>query len=82
MNTQQEDLMEELANRDFIFAEETGPIVVYAKGTPEGSETVTLFGREHSALHERWNRNGMLVSAMRYNTDHGAETMRLLETCH
>lgn len=72
--------MEELANRDFIFTEETDAIV-YEKETREGSESVTIL-RDNTALHELWNRNNVLVSSTRYNTNHPAETMQLLNACH
>lgn len=82
MSVQQENLMEELANRDFVFVEEAGTVVVYAKATPEGSETVTLFDKEHYALHQRWNQRDVLVANSRYDTNHSAEITRLLSTCH
>lgn len=81
MNAQQENLMEELANRNFIFTEESDAIV-YEKETREGSETVTIITRENTALHERWNKNGVLVSTTRYNTNHPAEMTQLLNSCH
>ncbi|MBC9704877.1 MAG: hypothetical protein H9W81_07855 [Enterococcus sp.] len=79
MNAQQENLMEELANRDFVFIEETDAIL-YEKDTREGTESVTIF-RDDSALHERWNKNGMLVSTNRYKTSSNAEMNRLLIAC-
>lgn len=82
MTAQQENLMEELANRDFIFTEEAGSVIVYEKETREGSETVTIFTAENSALHERWNKNGLMVSNARYDTERSVETMRLLASCH
>ena len=81
MNAQKENLMEELANRDFIFVEETD-VVVYEKETREGSETVTIFGREDNALHERWNQNNVLISSTNYNTSRPAEMVQLLNSCH
>lgn len=81
MNVQQEALMEELVNRDFVLTEDTDA-VVYEKDTREGSESVTFFITEDSVLHERWNKNGLLVSSNRYFTNRSAETMRLLSSIH
>lgn len=82
MSFQQDNLMEELANRDFIFTEEAGTVVVYEKDTREGSETVTLFDKEHYALYQQWNQNGILVANSRYDTNHSAEITKLLSACH
>lgn len=81
MTAQQETLMEELANRDFVFTEESDA-VVYEKETREGSESVTILPQSKSALHERWNKNGVLVSTSRYNTERPAEMMQLLNSTH
>lgn len=81
MNTQLENLMEELVNRDFIFTEETDA-VVYEKNTREGSESVTIFPQRSTALHERWNKNGVLSSAFRYELNLPSETVQLLNAIH
>lgn len=80
MTAQQETLMEELANRDFIFTEENDA-VVYEKNTREGSESVTIFPERNVALHERWNKNGLLVSAFRYELSLPSEMVLLLNIC-
>ena len=82
MNAQQENLAEELVNRDFVYVEEVDAAVMYEKDTREGNETVTIFKNQNLALHERWNKNGVLTSDNRYNTNLSAEMTRLLSSCH
>lgn len=82
MSAQQENLMEELVNRDFILTTNEPDVVVYEKETREGSETVTIFMTSDFSLHERWNTSGILTSAERYSSFRPADTMRLLASIH
>ena len=79
MSAQQNNLMEELANRDFIPVDEDHEAVVYEKKTSEGMESVTIFLQKNIALHERWNKSGLMTSAFRYDTESRAEMFQLLK---
>ncbi|MBC9704824.1 MAG: hypothetical protein H9W81_07590 [Enterococcus sp.] len=78
MSAQQDNLMEELANRDFTPTEEDYEAVVYEKITSEGMESVTIFLQKNIALHERFNKSHMLISAFRYDTESKIEMTELI----
>lgn len=79
MSAQQDNLMEELANRDFIPVEEDDEAVVYLKHTADGGmESVTIFLQRNIALHERFNKAKMLLSAFRYDTEKKSEMTELI----
>ena len=79
MTAQKQNLMEELANRDFIYTDEDHEAIVYEKTTREGSEIVTIFQKRDVALHERYNKSGLQVSSFRYDTENRAEMFQLLK---
>ena len=81
MNAQQENLAEELVNRDFSLTEDSDA-VVYDKYTREGSESVTIFPQRNVALHERWNKHGILISNFRYDISRPTEMTQLLSLVH
>lgn len=79
MTPQHEELMEVLANRDFIFVEETDA-VVYEKKSNEETQTITMVKNTGAVLHENYNKNGMLTSSTGYDITKIGSTARLLRS--
>lgn len=81
MSAQQDRLMEELTNRGFTVSELYGIIFVYEKEDGEVRETVSVFTNTKHALHEHWDKNGMMIDSSYYNTEVPQDVEKLLNSC-